>query len=170
MRLDTSQQLRLSQEMKLSPRIIQAMEILQLPMLALQERIDAEMQSNPVLEVQEPTEEPAAADYDSDRGETDLVVRDDSTNTDDFGRLDEMTSEYGSDFASETAPLPSRAAASGDRDVKLDAMANTAAADQTLHDYLAEQWSFFTGDDFTEPNDKPGDGERNYHFDKRETT
>lgn len=159
MRLDTSQQLRLSQEMKLSPRIIQAMEILQLPMLALQERIDAEMQSNPVLEVQEEADEPVeAADYDDDRGERDLVVSKDDTNADDFGRLDEMTSEYGSDFASETAPLPS-AAPSGERDAKLDAMANTAAASQSLQDYLAEQWAFFTAADLAEPNDKPGDAD-----------
>ena len=51
MRLDVSQQLRLEQQMKLAPRIIQAMEILQLPMLALQERIDEEMELNPVLEM-----------------------------------------------------------------------------------------------------------------------
>ncbi|MHC5033545.1 MAG: hypothetical protein ACYTFZ_00710 [Planctomycetota bacterium] len=40
--------------MALAPRIIQAMEILQLPMLALQQRIEQEMQSNPILEMHEP--------------------------------------------------------------------------------------------------------------------
>ncbi len=40
MRFDTSLQQRLEQRMILAPRMIQAMEILQLPLMALQERID----------------------------------------------------------------------------------------------------------------------------------
>ncbi len=47
MRLDVSQHIRLEQRLKLAPRLIQAMEILQLPMLALQERIDLELEKNP---------------------------------------------------------------------------------------------------------------------------
>ena len=54
------------------------MEILQLPMMALQERIDAEMQSNPVLEMREPgVDDQVAPDRDDeteDRGERPLVV------------------------------------------------------------------------------------------------
>ena len=41
------------QKQVLAPRMIQSMEILQLPILALQERIEQEMQENPVLELQE---------------------------------------------------------------------------------------------------------------------
>ena len=37
----------------MAPRMIQSMEILQLPVLALQERIEQEMNENPVLEMQE---------------------------------------------------------------------------------------------------------------------
>ena len=37
----------------LAPRMIQSMEILQLPLLALQERIEQEIQENPVLDVKE---------------------------------------------------------------------------------------------------------------------
>ena len=43
MRFDTSQHMRMSQQMKLAPRMIQSMEILQLPLMALQERIEQEM-------------------------------------------------------------------------------------------------------------------------------
>ena len=53
MRLDVSQHIRLEQRLKLAPRLIQAMEILQLPMLALQERIDQELEKNPVLELRQ---------------------------------------------------------------------------------------------------------------------
>ena len=38
----------------LTPRMIQSMEILQLPAMALEERIEEELQTNPVLEEREP--------------------------------------------------------------------------------------------------------------------
>ena len=43
MRLDMSQNMRMDQRMVLAPRMIQSMEILQLPLLALQERIEQEL-------------------------------------------------------------------------------------------------------------------------------
>ena len=54
MRFDTSQQMKLGQQMKLAPRMIQSMEILQMPLMALQERIDQELESNIALEQIEP--------------------------------------------------------------------------------------------------------------------
>ena len=143
MRLDTSQQLRMSQEMKLAPRIIQMMEILQLPMLALQERIDAELVSNPVLELEEPgADEPADTQDtgDNEWGERDLAVADDANGADDFARLDDMTGEYGEDFTNGDARSGSYEP--GERDAKLDAMANTAAPDESLTDHLLDQWAF----------------------------
>ena len=47
------QHLQQKQTQILSPRMIQSMEILQLPLLALQERIDQELVENPVLEQNE---------------------------------------------------------------------------------------------------------------------
>ncbi len=143
--------------MKLSPRMIQAMEILQLPMMALQERIETEMESNPVLELKENhddmPDEPVLEDY-GDRGETDMVV-DDGGNVDDFSRLDEMTSEYGSDFANSDAPMQSRKSVNSDEpDRKLEAMANTAAPEGSLHEYLQSQWMFI---DAPEPIKQAGD-------------
>ncbi len=152
MRLDVTQQARLEQQMKLSPRIIQAMEILQLPMLALQERIDVELQSNPVLELREPgadENEPLQREEESrDRGEEPLVVRDDNGHSEDFNRLADFEDEYGPDFApAEGAPKPPASAEAGDR--KLEAMANTAAPSQTLHEHLLEQWAFIEADETT---------------------
>ena len=53
MRLDTSQQMRTEMRLRMAPRMIQSMEILQLPIMALQERIEQEIQENPVLDLQE---------------------------------------------------------------------------------------------------------------------
>src|SRR5438552_1753743 len=59
MRLDTHLSQRMEQTMRLAPRMIQSMEILQLPIMALQERIQQELQENPVLELKEPGDESA---------------------------------------------------------------------------------------------------------------
>src|SRR5207244_7328461 len=65
MRLDTSMSQRMEQKMILAPRMIQSMEILQLAVMALQERIEHELQENPVLELKEdgPEDNPAPAEY-----------------------------------------------------------------------------------------------------------
>ncbi|HHH75516.1 MAG TPA: hypothetical protein ENL03_00660, partial [Phycisphaerae bacterium] len=145
MRLDTSQHLGLSQQMTLAPRIIQAMEILQLPTLALAERIDAELLSNPVLELREVGVDdeapPAMEDVGPDRGEDALVIGDNSSNSDDFERLADYTATYGMEHVSSDAPLAPRVHA-GERDRKMDAMANTAAPSQSLNEYLHDQWRF----------------------------
>src|SRR5205814_2989767 len=51
MRFDTSQHMKLGQHMKLAPRMIQSMEILQMPLAELEERIEQELESNPTLEL-----------------------------------------------------------------------------------------------------------------------
>ena len=53
MRMSMGLQARQLQTQKLAPRMIQSMEILQLHALALQERIEQEMNDNPLLEQQE---------------------------------------------------------------------------------------------------------------------
>ena len=50
MRFDTSQHMKLGQHMKLAPRMIQSMEILQMPLQQLEERIAQELESNATLE------------------------------------------------------------------------------------------------------------------------
>ena len=62
MRLDTTMTQRMDQRMILAPRMIQSMEILQLPIMALQERIQQELQENPVLELKESTGDEPSAD------------------------------------------------------------------------------------------------------------
>jgi len=137
--------------MKLSPRIIQAMEILQLPVMALEQRITAELQSNPVLELLEPEADDDApapeADEQEDRGEHDMVVDEANGNSEDFKRLADFEDEYGPDFAYSDTPARRRPPGAGERDRKLDAMANTPAPEASLNEYLLGQWAFVETDD-----------------------
>lgn len=157
MRFDTSQQFKLGQQMKLAPRVIQSMEILQLPMLALQERIEQELESNVTLETAEPGEEAAGADEQAaearDRAEAEKPLDIDESGAKDFERLDSMEKSYGEAFDNEYSAAgirqssdyepstysPSRMA--GERDGKLDAMANTAARAHSFSEQLLEQWA-----------------------------
>ena len=153
MRIDTGQHLRMQQQMKLAPRMIQSMQILQMSSMALEARIEEELSSNPTLELREngpdetQIEKDRAQDQrDSQEGERDLVVADDAVDPnhrDDFERLTNISEEYGESWQSnayETGEsfMPRRA--DGDRDAKLDAMANTAARQLSLCDQLLQQW------------------------------
>src|SRR5438046_3497546 len=111
MRLDTSMSQRMDMRttMILAPRMIQSMEILQLPIMALQERIQQELEENPVLEIKdtreegetasegegaEPELEPPQATDTSERGDEPLVIEDNGTNELDFDRLDALSRDY----------------------------------------------------------------------------
>ncbi len=140
MRLDTSQNMRLEQRMKLAPRMIQAMEILQLPLMALQERIEAEMASNPVLELREGADEPASTEAEPELAEDrPLVVKDNDDQAEDFQRLDAFQHEHETDMWE--GERRERRSDSGERDAKMDAMANTPAPEGSLYDYLLAQWA-----------------------------
>ena len=115
MRIEASQQLRLEQQVRLAPRIIQAMEILQLPMMALQERIDSELESNPVLEMREAEADESAPpegaeDRPEERGEQPMVVDGGNGHENDFKRLADFEDEFGPEFIQPDAPFrPARA-------------------------------------------------------------
>src|SRR5271166_6172621 len=107
MRLDTSMSQQMQQKMILAPRMIQSMEILQLPIMALQERIQQELQENPVLELREAsTDEPAAGEEETEAltqpeiqpdpndPERELVIDDKGNNEEDFDRFEAMAQEY----------------------------------------------------------------------------
>ena len=138
--------MRLAQKQVLAPRMIQSMEILQLPILALQERIDQELQENPVLEMQEtdpdlPTEmEDTGSDDSGIDDERELVI-DEANGEDDFERLLNMDEEWPDHFEESSRPSSNRISEEADR--KHDAMANMAARPQSLQDYLHDQLSWF---------------------------
>ena len=153
MRIDTGQHLRLDQRMKLAPRIIQSMEILQMPWAALEARLEQELTNNPTLELREvsPDEQEVRAEVaqderDAREGERELVVTDDAVDhnhADDFERLTNMAEEYSDWWSSNTygtAGSSRPARDSGERDGKMDAMANTPARPESLTDQLRDQW------------------------------
>ncbi|MGI9013456.1 MAG: RNA polymerase factor sigma-54 [Phycisphaerales bacterium] len=143
MRFDTSQQMRTSQQMKLAPRMIQSMEILQMPLMELQERIEQELESNIALELANaPSEEYDAQEREEDDrlAERELVAGDEAS---DFARLNEYERNYADVLDGDYAPRtysPSRHA--GERDGKMDAMANTEAKDESLSEQLQHQLTF----------------------------
>src|SRR5947209_15498761 len=100
--MQLTQSMRTEMRQLLTPRMIQSMEILQLPLMALEERIEQEIQNNPVLELREgeqesdaPSETPAETSEkreDAGDGERALVVKE-NDDAEDFERLAKL-SEY----------------------------------------------------------------------------
>jgi len=151
MRLDTSQQMQMDQRMVLAPRMIQSMEILQLPLLALQERIEQEMLANPVLEQEEPErlegveERAEPAEREVPEGEQTLVIKEDPDRQKDYERLEGVGEDYG-EYLSRSTYQPARRV-DGERDAKMEAMQNTAAPSQSLNESLHDQWVFVESED-----------------------
>ncbi|MEJ2371385.1 MAG: hypothetical protein P8Y07_11140 [Gemmatimonadales bacterium] len=56
-RVGLSQLPRLRQEMKVNPRLYQAMDLLYMPLLDLQQHLKQELENNPFLDLTEPAEE-----------------------------------------------------------------------------------------------------------------
>lgn len=154
MQMNFSQQMKMSQQMKLAPRMIQSMEILQLSVMALNERIEQELRENVLLEQTstetEVSDTEAQAELEKAREETtvpeidqkELVVDTDHNNEADFERLLEMSEQWSEDNIS-SGSRPSINRLSEDSDRKHDAMSNMVARPQSLTDYLLEQFSFF---------------------------
>lgn len=152
MQLSFTQNMKQLQQMKLAPRMIQSMEILQLPIMALQERIDQELAENVVLEAR--TREVESTDTERqielDRAHEEATTKDvdrkelvsDKNNEADFERLLEMSSEWPEDNVS-AGSRPSSNRISDDMDRQHDVMSNMVARPQSLHDSLIEQFGFF---------------------------
>lgn len=153
MRLSFGQELRLVQKQVLAPRMIQSMEILQLPIMALQERIEQEMQENETLELVEtdpdlPEEEVEAQNPDVPSvDERELVVDEGKNNADDFERLINLDEEFPDTFEERSRPSTARIEEEGDR--QHDTMANMMSRPTSLHDHLHEQLGWFDLDEAT---------------------
>lgn len=157
MRFETAQSMKLGQQMKLAPRMIQSMEILQMPLAELQERIEQELESNVALELTADAPAPEGA---SDLAEAERVEAESRSAEDDgFSRLEDyqqdnpeaaenMFEERWRDTA-ETGRPSSRLA--GEADAKHEAMANTAARETSLTDQLLGQWGLVEVEDSLRP-------------------
>ncbi len=163
MRFETSQSMRLGQTMKMAPRMIQSMEILQMPLAELQERIEEELESNVALELVEASPETPAADGPAHEPPPDVPLRiDERGGAEEFARLERFQSENpdaadnefadGSDRAglsrdADWSEGPSPRRYDGERDAKLDAMAATPARGKSLTEQLLEQWRLVDADE-----------------------
>ena len=149
MRFQTSQHMKLGQSMKLAPRMIQSMEILQMPLSELCERIEQELESNPTIELTEI--DPSLEDRSQEGGTTaDQELSIDPESASDFARLDDYTNANpdaaentysDSKMTRDFDDLPRSRATSGERDGKMDAMATAPARAASLTDQLLDQWS-----------------------------
>jgi RNA polymerase sigma-54 factor len=171
MRFDTSQHMKLGQQMKLAPRMIQSMEILQMPLNELEERIEQELESNVTLEVAEVeadaqrlAQERSDRERDASENERPLEV-DEQSGTSDFERLDsfeESNPEIAENEYTEARPERQReddlynrpARNDGERDAKMDAMAAAPARSASLVEQLLNQWRLAeVADEVREPGE-----------------
>lgn len=147
MRIDTVLSPQLRQQMKLAPQVIQSIEILQLPMLALVEHVQQELVENPVLEEltddgknELKTDDQQTLDEELAEGNN----QDGEKEDEEFKRLGEMADDWG-DYFSQTNIK--RSDAGEERDRKQEALENTAAESISLQDYLLGQLSIMELDD-----------------------
>lgn len=142
MRLSFGMETRQLQTQKLAPKMIQSMEILQLPVLALQERVEQELNENPMLEVAEEELAPDDVEEKEDPNEPaeeekELVVQeDDQSNSEDFERLANMDSDSSQNF-DDFRTSANRTQEAQDR--QHDLMANAMERPESLNDYLMHQ-------------------------------
>ncbi len=151
MRLSFGMETRQLQTQKLAPKMIQSMEILQLPILALQERVEQELSENPMLEVQDVDpnlpDEPEEEEVDPNRqteDEKELVVKDNQTNEEDFERLANMDNDMPESF-DDFRTSSNRMQEAQDR--QHDLMANALERPESLNDYLIHQLAEMEIDD-----------------------
>jgi len=159
--------MRLGQHMKLAPRMIQSMEILQMPLADLQERIEQELESNPTLELTEiePEVREGGGDQVASEDDRDRPMEVDAAHgTEDFDRLDSygesnpeaMENQFDSDAQVERGSAEDysdyrRSSGDGDRDAKMDAMAATPSRMESLGEQLTTQWGLADADEKLKP-------------------
>lgn len=139
---------KLEQRQILSQRMIQSMELLQLPLQKLEERIEQELQINPVLErigendaADEPVPEPDAADetpiYEK---ESEIDIRD-GDERDDFATADEFAETYHDTI--DERPIRSQNWLDTAQERHHDQMANIASRGETLQEHLLAQLAWY---------------------------
>ncbi len=155
MRMDLSQSMRTEMRMKMAPRMIQSMEILQMPIMALQEKIDQELNDNPLLlDVAEadPGEaevfKPESASVDVESGAESLTEATDIPKPDDQksvtseadpqsdSSIDDEFYDFDDHFRENSL---SRSAIDELSERRYEALMNAADRPQTLESHLEEQ-------------------------------
>lgn len=162
--------MKMGQQMRLVPRMIQSMEILQMPLAELQERIEQELEGNATLERAEPDADeqgldvaPAAEAAVEDRDRPMRV--DEETGGEDFERLESFERANPEAAENEFSTLEpsagdagvrdfefgSRPYQDGDRDGKFEAMNAAPARGASLAEQLRGQWALADVEDSLRP-------------------
>ncbi len=149
MEFSQSMSMRMGQNQILTPRMIQSMEILQMPVMALEERIDQEMQANPVLEMNLKGDGRKEAVDEFAGGGTEngtLSIDPNSADAKDFQRLEKLADYLeNEEFATnDGSRYRGRVPQDGERDGKMDALANSAARGTSISEHLLDQWGLLT--------------------------
>ncbi len=164
MKLEAS--LQIQQTMKLAPQVIQSIEILQLPTMALIEHIHQELEENPVLEVKEDinpdaedqkennennenNEEPETSSdntENTEEPETSSDTESDTESNEEFEKYSLIAEEW-NDYFSQTSK---RKVNTSEVDPKQQAIENTAAKSVSLHEHLLGQLAFASNSEIIE--------------------
>jgi RNA polymerase sigma-54 factor len=143
MEMNLTNRMQMSQQMKMTPAMVQSMEILQLPITALEQRIETELNNNPVLEAlgedadQEP-EEDQREYLNKSIDEKELRISEDDT-AESFRRLNDIGADY-NEYIDQNASVSVKYD-DADGDPKLSALNNTADNRVSMQAYLKEQLS-----------------------------
>ncbi len=139
MSLNMSQRL----EMVMTPQMIQAMEMLQLPLMALEQKINQELLENPALELagmKEDLDSPVADDIEEPETEPESYEAVDASEN--LSRIDEIDYDWDS-FYEEAAPGRSVS----DSDERLDLIENAPGRGLSFPEYLIQQLQYYELDE-----------------------
>lgn len=142
MKLGLTQSARLEQRLLQSPQMIQAMQILQLPALDLEERIQQELVENPFLELEEGAGEPGEngegqrLDERSAPTEEGALTKEEKREERAVENILEEFERYERDFGDGRL---TRSGSSDEPDKKLEAMANTPDVEKNLAEVLIDE-------------------------------
>jgi len=133
------QRLDMRPDLRITPRMIQSMEVLQMPATELLEKVQEALQENPFLEHLDARPEIVDAPPEPDFN-PDGILKHDPAGESAFSRMDEINRDWEDHFDSDHRP--SRGALAEMSDRKYDALQNMATAPLTLHDHLTEQLAY----------------------------
>ncbi|MCR9247239.1 MAG: RNA polymerase factor sigma-54 [bacterium] len=136
MRLGLTQSLRAEQRLIQSPQMIQAMQVLQMPLIELKDQIEQELQENVFLERQEDSERSeSSADDDQQRGsESDGPEFEDRLQREFSAEIDQLESRIEPNWRQRGT-----GAVGDDDDKKLEALYNTPGKPTSLPEHLMTQ-------------------------------
>ena len=131
-----SQNLKLTQEQILAPQQLLSLEVLLAPMMELQEKIEQELETNPVLEKEESNLSEAVGDFLSHSVETADSTAED-TKSDENAEIAELISL--SDNWYDSLPIMGR---NSENDEKREHMFNSLIEEESLQEHLLSQLRF----------------------------